>query len=270
MPGSLPIPHPEWECLAEQHTALHAQIARALADLHALEDSRPVVLGRYAAAFGERLLRLHRLEIEAARLKREIELVQTAINNGREIDYQVICDTLDEEFAAWQEKLEAEAALLEKQRGVLEHLMEPETVRTMDKLFRQLVRRLHPDLHEGQSDAETELWHRVLAAYEERDLEELQALEILTREPAHDLPTGPDPLDALRNQVERLRLLLDRRLLAIADTRRLWPFDQEVLLDDPAAVATQQSSLDDRLRELAQLSDERKQWLGTLLDRGSE
>lgn len=256
--------HPDWNDPLLKRDALHSQIAAVLADLHSLADSGPVVIGRYAAAFGERLTRLHSAEIDAARLKREIELVQAAINSGRDFDYGKIQETLDAEFAEWQAKLHAEAANLSRQREVLDHLLEPEKARALRDRFRVLARRLHPDLNPSQSPAAAELWHRVTSAYEARDLAELDALEILTRDA--DSALTPDSLAGLYKLLEKLRTQLDQLLITLASRRKIWPFDQLPMLDDSSATAAQQAELDSRIAAAESLRDERKQWLNQLLD----
>lgn len=264
MSQSLPVPHPEWNDLLQKRYALHSQIAAVLTDIHSLADSGPVVIGRYAAAFGDRLVRLQALEIKGARLKREIELVQAAINSGREMDYEQIQAILEAEFAEWQAKLDAEAANLSHHQELLDHLLEPEKVRTLRELFRVLARRLHPDLSPSQSSAQAELWHRVTAAYQAHDLEELNALEILTRD-ADSVPI-PDTMESLRVVLQKLRIQFDGLLIRSAKRRDEWPFDQLPMLDDPAATAARQAELDARILAAETLRDERKLWLNQLLD----
>lgn len=264
MSQSLPVPHPEWSDLLQKRDALHSQIAAILTDLHLLADSGPVVIGHYAAAFGERLTRLHVAEIEAARLKREIELVQAAINSGRDVDYDHIQATLEAEFAEWQAKLETEANNLTRHQALLGDLLNPQTVGKLRERFRVLARRLHPDLNPFQSPAAAELWHRVTAAYQAQDLEELDALEILTRD-ADAVPL-PDSMEALRGILEKLRQQLDHFLIKLATRRKEWPFDQLSVLDDPAATATGQAELDARILAVETSRDERKLWLNQLLD----
>jgi len=255
--------HPEWNDLLQKRDAFQSQVAAVLTELHTLDDSRSVVLGRYAAAFGDLLKTLHSLEIEAARLKREIELVQVAINSGREIDYRNIQQTLDTEFAEWQAKLDAEAHELAKHRGAIDNLLDPETARELRKLYRTLARRLHPDINPGQTAAAAELWHRVNAAYNLRELDELKALEILTRgaQPA----STPDSMETLRRMLDKLREQLDRLLAALASRRKAWPFDQIETLDDDTATAARQAELGERIRAAMTLRDERKLWLNQLL-----
>jgi hypothetical protein len=264
MPQSFPIPHPEWDDLLQKRDALHSQIAAVLTDLHSLADSGPVVIGHYAVAFGDRLTRLHAAEIETARLKREIDLVQAAINSGRELDYNQIQATLDAEFAEWQAKLKAEADNLTRHREALDHLLDPAKVRALRERFRVLARRLHPDLNPSQAPAEAELWHRVTAAYDTNDIEELDALEILTRD-VDSVPV-PDSMETLRGILQKLRDMLDHFLISLAKRRDEWPFDQLPVLDDPAATTARQADLDARILAAENSRDERKHWLNQLLD----
>jgi hypothetical protein len=266
MSKSLPIPHPEWNNLLEKRDALETQIAAVLTDIHMLADSKSVVIGRYAAAFSNRLFRLHEAEIESARLKREIELVQAAVNSGQELDYEQIHATLDAEFAEWQAKLTAEIDDLTHYWGMLEtsQLLDEATARKLRNLYRVLARRLHPDLNPSQSPTDAELWHRVTAAYDRREIDELDALEILTRN-ADSAPV-PDSMEVLRGTLQKLRDQLDRLLISLAKRRQEWPFDQLPVLDDPAATATRQAELDARIITTEATRDERKQWLNQLLD----
>lgn len=263
MSNTSPIPHPDWRILLRKRDALQSQIAAVLTDIQSLHDSRPVVIGRYAEAFANRLFELHDLEIDAARLKREAELLQACINCGREIDYEAIQATLDAEFAEWQARLIDEVDDLTHHWGMLQYVLDAETTRRLRRCFRVLARRLHPDLHPEQSEADSELWHRVLAAYEAQDVDELEALELVTGDSQESEQT--DSLDALRESLSRFRAQLDRLLAAHAARRKEWPFDQLPLLKDPDAVAARQTELDERITATQALRDERSQWLNQLL-----
>ena len=182
MSNTSPIPHPEWRILLRKRDALKSQITEVLTDIHTLNDARPIVMGRYAEAFSNRLFKLHEIEIEAARLKREAELLQANINCGREIDYEKIQSTLDAEFAEWEARLVDEIDDLTHYRGMMVCVLDANLTRRLRNCFRMLARRLHPDLHPEQSPADSELWHRVLAAYEAQDVDQLDALEAYERE----------------------------------------------------------------------------------------
>jgi len=266
-----PAPHPRWTELVALRGALRSQIAACLADLHALEDSRPVVLGEYSAAFGERLLTLSSLEIDTARLKREIELVQAALNASQEVDYDEVDQTLQREFAEWQDRLTAQAEEMTRHRGVLDNLLDPAKATDMRRLYRTLVRRLHPDLNPEQAPARRELWHRTLKANEQRDLAELGALELLTRDDespeAAQTPAGIDTLEAFQQEVDSLRSRHEDLLTKLDAQRHQWPFDQLAILRDPGAVAARQAELDQRIAAAVALRGERRQWLDQLIGR---
>ncbi len=142
-------------------------------------------------------------------------------------------------------------------------LLDPETTRKLHTHYRTLARRLHPDLNPHQSEAAAERWHRVNSAYDLRDLDELKAIEILTRE-ADSVPI-PESMESLQTLLEKLRQQLDRLLQALASRRKAWPFDQLATLDDRAATAARQLDLDERIRTAEALRDERKHWLNLLL-----
>jgi hypothetical protein len=264
MSQTSPIAHPEWNEMLEKQDAFRSQIAAVLTDLHALEDSRAVVIGRYAADFGEQLNRLHQAEIDAARLKREIELVQAAVNSGRDVDYEEIHAILEAEFAEWQARIGEEFDDFVHHWSMLPYMLDPATTRALRRIYRTLARRLHPDLNPLQSPARAEMWHRVAAAYTMRDLAELEALELLTRDA--DAAPPPDSVEALHETLEKLRDQLDLLLVRFGKHRMEWPFDQLPLLDDPGAVAARQAELEARITTAESVRDERKQWLNQLLD----
>jgi len=56
-----------------------------------------------------------------------------------------------------------------------------ETEARIKEIYRQLARRLHPDLNPGASSKTLELWHQVQQAYETHDLEHLETLFALSQ-----------------------------------------------------------------------------------------
>lgn len=249
----------------QKHKALLSEIASVITEAHELADSIPVVLARYAAAFGDRLVKLQALEIDAARCKREIELLQSAINHGDNWDYASIQEKLDGEFRDWQEKLDKEAKQFQQQQGLLNHLLDAETSRALRDKFRILARRLHPDLHPQQTPAEEELWHRVATAYEQQNLEELDAIEVITREQTQDDLSGTS--DEMSEKLQRLETKLRTLLTNLSNRRKAWPLDQLPLLDDAQATAAKQKELEERIAALTLMRDQRRDYLNRLLAR---
>lgn len=257
-------PHLEWQALLQQRAALHAQAAAVLTDICVLEASRPEVLARHAAAFGARLARLHALDLDTSRLKREIELVQAALYASGELDYETIQATLDAEFTPWQAKLKIEANRLSQQLATPSRLLDREQAWLRQDRLGVLIRRLHPALHPGQSRAAGGLWQRVIAAFKARDLVELDAVEMLSRD-VDGLP-APDSLESLAGLIPPLCEQIAQLVRHLAGSRQAWPFDHLSVLDDPAATVARQMDLDDRITAATTLRDERRHWLNLLLD----
>ena len=93
-------------------------------------------------------------------------------------------------------RLEEEIVDLTHHWGMLTHVMDPQAASALRKQFLILARRLHPDLNPGQSPAHAELWHRVIAAYDVSGIDELDAVEIITRDV--DSVAVPDSMESRR------------------------------------------------------------------------
>ncbi len=91
--------------------------------------------------------------------------------------------------------------------------------------YRALVRKLHPDLNPDQSVEQKSLWHRVQAAYEKADLEQLDLLLALSDAFAGTVSevTG---LGHLRNAAQEIERLIEplKRKLAQLQEERAWEF----------------------------------------------
>lgn len=91
--------------------------------------------------------------------------------------------------------------------------------------YRALVRRLHPDTNSELTQEERSLWHQVQAAYNERDLEKLDLLLVLS-DAFSGRVTGASTLDSLRRaarEIEKFTAPL-RRKIEEAKKDRAWNF----------------------------------------------
>ncbi|OQW97730.1 MAG: hypothetical protein BWK77_01005 [Verrucomicrobia bacterium A1] len=89
------------------------------------------------------------------------------------------------------------------------------------KLYRTLVRKLHPDHHGSMDEARTELWHRLQAAYRDRDLDGLEECRLACEGLEAGAPTVRvsllrDLLLAATRQVSILRRTINRLKREIA------------------------------------------------------
>jgi uncharacterized small protein (DUF1192 family) len=111
------------------------------------------------------------------------------------------------------------------------------------QIYRDLARRLHPDLNPGLSAKDRELWHEVQVAYEERNLEALETFAVLVEN------GGDGALSRIRS-VSRLRavslgiqknLKVAQKAVKDAKLHPSWGFE--------AASETRRRLLAERIRE---------------------
>ncbi len=172
--------HPEILRLRDENSLLREEVVHLLTEAHDLIHTiKPNLLALYQTKIGVWELKQFRLQCQAARLKRKVELIQACLNQGCWPDLAAIEAQLEEEFRAWENKLRLEAERIAAAEERLQHLLSPEDDHELKKLYYRLVKKLHPDLNPELTEDQRRLWLRVQDAYELGDLDELRALAVL-------------------------------------------------------------------------------------------
>ncbi len=218
--------HPEIRRLRSEIGVMSSELAERLAELHDLEHIvRPNLLAIYQSKIGPWELRLLEVQCEAARWKRRVELARAALNRGEMFDVALIEAELDREFAAWRARLAEAAAEIRSAQFRLSHPLSAKDDRDLKKLFREIARKLHPDLNPAAAQSDRSLWNDVLEAYDAGDLQKLRALSILVE---HDgpVPKALEGLEQLRTEHRRLRESLEGLYRHLAEVRKQPPFSE--------------------------------------------
>ena len=176
----------------------------------------PQVEVDYAIKIGCYENELLQAQIEARRAKHKFELAQARKNRGEEINDEQLEQVLDDEFAVWEaqltEQIQDYLAKLETRAGT--RMLLPNEQEELRALHRELVKRLHPDLHALQSEEERRLFNMVQEAYKKGSLEMLRSIEAATARLAKDEMDEQQSADALAAEYEllaaQLRVLQDR------------------------------------------------------------
>lgn len=145
------------------------KIRRLKNDLEALllerEHLRSVICvniqREYTLVFGGLEYQIYKASCDYLRLRRKKELIQAKKNRRERIDLKAVEARLDEEFRDYKKKLDEKMAEVNRalKASAMEFLSEEETM-AIKKLYKQLVKRLHPDLNPSATEAEIELFHR--------------------------------------------------------------------------------------------------------------
>ena len=122
--------------------------------------------------------------------------------------------------------------------------------RKLKRLYRRIVKAMHPDLHPDQDEATKELFKKAILAYKEgrlRELEEIAA--ILDGQTSRE---GEALLEALEREREHLFELILGLRAELRAIRRQFPFNKQDLLNDPARLQAAQERLRKRKEQARQ------------------
>lgn len=204
----------------------------------------------YMLALGGFEYKAYELECAVLRLKRKIELIQAKKNRQEKVIPAEIEALLDAEFARYQarlnEQLERMNAALERNR--LRRLTGEET-RELKKLYRAIVKQLHPDINPDSGEAEIRLFHNAVAAYKNGDIDGLRMISMIVT--GTIIPgEKADPAPRLVKEKERLSKLLLSVKEDIAKTKAEYPYTMKTLLQSPAEIEERRAQLESRIEQL--------------------
>ena len=197
MPQTLQL-SPEITKLQTEVSTLEKELGKVILEQDEMINAiKPNLEAEYQKTIGYKELECLENEIASRRIKRQIELLQAAINRQEEIDLDRIEQQLDDELQEWYEKVKKQYKKVKEAQDRIEGLMSDEDSAEFKKLYRKLVFKLHPDLNPDQTEDEVNLWHRIQLAYQGGDLEEMRSLIIIlkSKNGSVELPSSKDILD---------------------------------------------------------------------------
>jgi hypothetical protein len=245
MSADLPIIHPEIVKLLELNGDLRGDIARMLAEEYELKNTvAPNLRALYQVKFGDLEIALLRKQFEVAKLRRMLELAQSALNQGKAPNWKEIREQIKLEEVLWQAKLMEALKTFSEAAERLKALMSEADAEEFRKLYRALVKKLHPDLNPNPSERQKELWLSVQTAYQAGDLAALRLYASIA-ETLEELISlhAPNALDSLRAaQADLLHKVngLTTRLKRLKATE---PFTLAAILENSSLVAAKRATL---------------------------
>lgn len=201
--------------------SLREELASVVAELEQLRTTLATFESRYDARIGVLMVGVDRAELEIAVLRRRIAALRESIDAWRQIE-----QTIELEFAAERERVEAEACDASGARQRVQELPpppEPQVAAAIRIQYRKLARKFHPDV---AADPEQRVRHedvmrRINVAMEMNDLGTLLDLELALPEVATEVP-GPTRgarIAWATSEISRLEDALARRVGELAALR---------------------------------------------------
>ena len=256
---------PEIIKLQKEVSSLEKELGKVILEQDEMINAvKPNLEAEYQKTIGYKELECMENEIASRRLKRQIELLQAAINRQEEIDPEKVEQQLDNEFQEWYEKIEKQYNKVNEAQDRIEGLMSDEENEEFKKLYRQLVFKLHPDLNQDQSKDEVNLWHRVQLAYQGGDLEEIRSLMIIL-----ESQDGSVELSSSRDILEKRKTKLSGQIQKIinklSNMGNEFPFNMAKNLADKDWVSAKLEEIDGQISHFEDKCKEYNELLRVLL-----
>lgn len=221
----------------------------------------------YMVKLGALEYKAYKAECTALRLKRKIELIQAKKNRREKIVPADIEEALDREFAEYQEKLNAQ---IDKMNSAIDRIkagvLSEEENKELKRLYRKIVKTLHPDVNPGASKAEIRMFNNAVTAYENGDLETLRLIDAMTdsREIIEKEHNGADELLKERN---RLKEMLDKVRKSIEKIKSEYPYTMKAVVEDPEELEMEKTVLEDVLKMYREMIEIYEKKLDEMMER---
>lgn len=164
----------------------------------------------YLKFFGEAKIDAYRLQILSIELKKRISFCQKLVNEGLPINEEEMNKYIEGILDEYESNLE-----FLKRDKVLSGKGTPITyidANELKKLFRKLVKLMHPDLHPQfyKDEEANELWDRIQNAYQRNDLDALRDLEMLVMDfvSKHGEQAEDDDIPNIDQRINKLEMTI--------------------------------------------------------------
>lgn len=259
--------------LSNDYTALlkEAERLRAVLSSKILERDNLVLIEcknlsvRYYTTIGVYEYKVFEKYCAIQRIKRKIELIQMYLNRDEAVYIPAVEAQLDKEYAEYAQRLEdflnnINAADALSKCGYLS----PEETAELKKLYRSIVKRLHPDLNPNVTEQQLELFHKAVDAYENGDLETLRTIDFLI-DSVDTLDLSESSIDRLKEQIRRCKEQIERIEAEIYEVKSSFPYDKKHILEDEVKIHDEIESLKKTLEKYKEIYAAYKQRLDTIL-----
>ena len=204
----------------------------------------------YMLSVGVLEYKVYEIECAILRFKRKIEFIQAKKNRQEKVILTEIEAVLDVEFAEYKAKLDE---LIGKMNEALTRskgkVLSEDEFSELKKLYRAIVKALHPDMHPDLSSEKLRLFHNAVEAYEHGDIEALRIISTMVTEPIIS-DDKSDGLAFLMKEKERIIKLLQKIKNRIGEIKTEYPYTMKSLVQNPEKIAARKAELEDHIKQL--------------------
>lgn len=247
------ILNPEFESLIKEIEELKIQIATLIEERDQLfyHDCK-LIKADYMSNIGVLEYKVYEFQMKYLRLKRKLELYQVYINK-QEIPNETQIETqLETEYQEYEQKIKDMYDDIQNSLASLTgKVLSEEDSAEIKRLYRILVKKLHPDLNPNYNDETKKLFFKVEYAYQNGDLKTLQNILLLIE----DIDTNKDELEIgeleeLKKKKKKLLVIIEDLYSAIDKIKNSFPYNQLDFLKNAEQVTIKQKELNATLDDL--------------------
>ena len=208
---------------------------------------------KYMLELGNLEYRLYQSECIIMRLKRKVELIQMRINRQEKIDVATIDELLDEQFREYQQNLEEK---IKKMNEAIERdngeVLTEQQVKELKKLYRAIVKALHPDLNPNVTKQQIKLFQNAITAYKNGDLQTLRIInEMISNNHSEDDNT--DNIEKMRDELIRLDRMISSINGDVEKIKSEYPYTMKDILFDKEQLNQKKQELKDNIDQCDEL-----------------
>lgn len=207
----------------------------------------------YALKLGSIEYKAYEAQCAALRLKRKIELIQAKKNRQEKVIISAIEETLNSEFAEYQKQLNEQ---IDKMNDALKRskaeVLTNEENKELKKLYRKIVKALHPDINPDVFETQVNLFDNAVQAYKNGDLNTLRIIgEMVGNSPLPE--QHKDALTQLNEEKERLQNLLKAIKDSIEQIKSEYPYTMKEIIEDEEQTEQKKKELENILSQYNEL-----------------
>lgn len=207
----------------------------------------------YMLKLGSIEYKAYEAQCAALRLKRKIELIQAKKNRQEKVIISAIEETLNNEFAEYQKQLDEQINKMNDalKRSKAEVLSDKDN-KELKKLYRKIVKALHPDINPDVSETQVNLFDNAVQAYKNGDLNTLRIIgEMVGNSPLPE--QHKDALTQLNEEKERLQHLLKAIRESIEQIKSEYPYTMKEIIEDEEQTEHKKKELENILSQYNEL-----------------
>ncbi len=258
----------EEKLLAEIKALREALTSLVMERDHLVQVECKEIEAAYLSEFGALIAEIYHADGEVRYLRRKLEMLQAEANRKKKADAETVEATLKIEFEAFKKAFEDFAQKVnEAEKKYAEYKKEaagqPESAqktkeqadreKKLKKLYRAVVKAMHPDLHPDQDEQTKDLFKRAILAYKAGDLKTLG--EISGALGTDGSIGAAYRLEELRKEKLKLLTMIRNVQAEIKTVKSKYPYTKKGLLEYPELFDEEKEILREQLAQLKQLAD---------------